>query len=101
VGGGYGLDDGEPETVAGLVVTPSWFETLEGEEESFHFGGGDHRSVVGHGQDRFPCVGCSRDMDFAADSVVEHRVVNEVLDELFDEPGVAFGDCWRDVGRDV
>jgi hypothetical protein len=35
VGGGYCLDDGEAETVAGLVVTPSWFETLEREEESF------------------------------------------------------------------
>jgi hypothetical protein len=101
VGGGDGLDDSEAEAVASLVVSPSWFEALERAEESFQLCRRNARAVVGRGQHRYLFVGFSRDVDFSASDVVKDCVVDEVLDQLFDQSDIAAHHCWLNVRDDV
>lgn len=84
-----------------LVLAPSWFEALERAEESFQFCRGDDRTVIGDGKYAAPFLTRRCKMDISSGSVVEDRVVDEVLEQLFDELRIAADDRWRDVGVDV
>jgi hypothetical protein len=89
VGGGDGLDDGQPEPEAVAVPCPVGGETLEGLEQAAELIWGHDRSGVGHFEDGPTALAVDKDVDVPAGKVVVQGIVDQVPHEAFDKVGVA------------
>lgn len=89
VGGGDGLDDGQPEPEAVAVPCPVGGEALEGLEQAAELLWGHDGSGVGHFESGLTALAVDKDVDVPAGKVVVHGVVDQVPHEAFDKVGVA------------
>jgi hypothetical protein len=76
-------------------------QPLEGLEELVDSVRGHERPGVGHHQDRVSTESVGDDSNAAVGAVVVDRVVDEVGDQPFDEPGVSEGGRRRELGSQV
>jgi hypothetical protein len=101
VGGGYGPDDGQTETVAATAAGAARAEPLEGLEQAVDLGGRDDLPGAGHRQDGVNTADPGRDLDVPAGDVVADGVVDQVGHQSLDQEGIAVEGGVLDNGVDL